>query len=115
MSILLVSTCANKLSEREFIDPISRIIEHNHKILHYTKCTSGGISDFDKIICVKTPIDEIHRRLQSRINYSKNKVDLILNTQIDQDLKCSKSDYCIKNTTFKELEKKLLEIHSLYV
>ena len=72
-------------------------------------------SDFDKIICIKTPIDEIHRRLESRINYSKNKVDLILNNQIDQDVKCSKSDYCINNTTFKELEKKLLEIHSFYI
>ena len=58
MSILLVSTCENKLSEREFIDPISRIIEHNHKILHYTKCTSGGISDFDKIIICGTSLKD---------------------------------------------------------
>ena len=44
-----------------------------------------------------------------------NQINLILNSQIDQDVKCSKSDYCINNTTFKELEKKILEIHSLYV
>ena len=72
-------------------------------------------SDFDKIICIKTPIDEIYKRLKSRKNYSKFKIDLILNSQIDQDVKCSKSDYCINNTSFKELEKKILEIHSLYV
>jgi dephospho-CoA kinase len=72
-------------------------------------------SDFDKIICIKTPIDEIYKRLKSRANYSKFKIDLILNSQIDQDVKCSKSDYCINNTSFKELEKKILEIHSLYV
>ena len=72
-------------------------------------------SDFDKIICIKTPIDEIHRRLESRINYSKNKVDLILNNQIDQDVKCSKSDYCVKNTSIKDLEKKLFQIHLLHI
>lgn len=72
-------------------------------------------SDFDKILCIKTPIDEIYKRLKSRANYSKFKIDLILNSQIDQDVKCSKSDYCINNTSFKELEKKILEIHSLYV
>ena len=69
-------------------------------------------SDFDKIICIKTPIDEIHRRLESRINYSKNKVDLILNSQIDQDLKCSKSDFCIENKSKEKLYNELSKIHA---
>ena len=72
-------------------------------------------SDFDKIICIKTPVDEIYKRLKLRGNYSKFKIDLILNSQIDQDIKCSKSDYCVKNTSIKDLEKKLFQIHLLHI
>ena len=72
-------------------------------------------SDFDKIICIKTPVDEIYKRLKLRGNYSKFKIDLILNSQIDQDVKCSKSDYCVKNTSIKDLEKKLFQIHLLHI
>ena len=72
-------------------------------------------SDFDKIICIKTPVDEIYKRLKLRGNYSKFKIDLILNSQIDQDVKCSKSDYCVKNTSIKDLKKKLFQIHLLHI
>ena len=72
-------------------------------------------SDFDKIICIKTPVDEIYKRLKLRGNYSRFKIDLILNSQIDQDVKCSKSDYCVKNTSIKDLEKKLFQIHLLHI
>ena len=43
MSTLLISTCKKKLSEREFILPISQIIGDNHKILHYRQCTESKI------------------------------------------------------------------------
>ena len=36
MTFLLISTCENKLSELEFVLPISRLIpSSNYKILHY--------------------------------------------------------------------------------
>ena len=72
-------------------------------------------SDFDKIICIKTPVNEIHKRLRSRKNYSKSKIDNIISSQIDQDVKCLRSDYCIDNLSIKELENQLFKIHSLYV
>lgn len=58
MSILLVSTCDNKLSEREFTTPISRIIGDNHETLHYTQCTSDNISQFNKIIICGTSLKD---------------------------------------------------------
>ena len=71
--------------------------------------------DFDKIICIKTPVNEIHKRLRSRKNYSKSKIDNIISSQIDQDVKCLRSDYCIDNISIKGLENQLFKIHSLYV
>ena len=68
-------------------------------------------SHFDKIICIKTPLDIIHYRLKSRPNYSKNKINLILKNQINQDVKCSKSDFCIDNTSIDELRDQINRIH----
>ena len=68
-------------------------------------------SHFDKIICIKTPLDIIHYRLKSRPNYSKNKINLILKNQINQDVKCSKSDFCIDNTSIDELREQINRIH----
>ena len=68
-------------------------------------------SHFDKIICIKTPLDIIHYRLKSRPNYSKNKINLILKNQISQDVKCSKSDFCIDNTSIDELREQINRIH----
>ena len=68
-------------------------------------------SHFDKIICIKTPLDIIHYRLKSRPNYSKNKINLILKNQINQDVKCSKSDFCIDNTSIDELRDQINTIH----
>ena len=72
-------------------------------------------SDYDKISYIKTPVNEIHKRLRSRKNYSKIKIDNIISSQIDQDVKCLRSDYCIDNLSIKELENQLFKIHSLYV
>lgn len=58
MSTLLISTCENKLSEREFVQPISRIIGGNHETLHYTQCTGSKISHFDKIIICGTALKD---------------------------------------------------------
>mgnify|MGYP001175829772 CR=1 FL=1 len=59
MSILLISTCNEKLSEREFVLPISLIIgQNNHKILHYTECTKNIISSYDKIIVCGTSLKD---------------------------------------------------------
>jgi len=58
MSTLLISTCKNKLSEREFIIPISQIIEDTHEILHYNQCTESKISEFDKIIICGTSLKD---------------------------------------------------------
>ena len=52
---------------------------------------------FDKIICIKTPINLILDRINNRENYSEDKVKRILNNQLSQELKCSKSDFCIEN------------------
>ena len=68
-------------------------------------------SHFDKIICIKTPLDIIHYRLKSRPHYSKNKINLILKNQINQNVKCSKSDFCIENTSIDELREQINRIH----
>ena len=68
-------------------------------------------SYYDKIICIKTPVDIIHSRLKLRPHYSKNKVNLILKNQISQNLKCYKSDFCIDNTSIDELKGQLNIIH----
>ena len=67
---------------------------------------------FDKIICIKTPLNLIFERINKRENYSEEKVRRILNNQIPQDLKCSKSDFCIENISKNKLYNKLLNIHN---
>ena len=66
---------------------------------------------FDKIICIKTPLNIIHKRIINRKNYSKNKIDKIINSQLDQDIKCSKSDFCIENTSKDKLFAEIKKIH----
>ncbi len=67
---------------------------------------------FDKIICVKTPLKIIHERISNRENYSKNRVDKILDSQLSQDVKCSMSDFCIDNTSKEKLFSEINKIHS---
>ena len=67
---------------------------------------------FDKIICIKTPLNLILDRINNRENYSEEKVMRILNSQIPQDLKCSKSDFCIENISKDKLYNELLKIHT---
>ena len=70
---------------------------------------------FDKIICIKTPINLILDRINNRENYSEDKVKRILNNQLSQELKCSKSDFCIENISKHKLFKDLLKIHESLV
>ena len=67
---------------------------------------------FDKIICLKTPINLILDRINNIENYSKDKVKRILNNQLSQELKCSKSDFCIENISKNKLYNELLNIHT---
>ena len=67
---------------------------------------------FDKIICVKTPLKIIHERISNRENYSKNRVDKILDSQLSQDVKCLRSDFCIENTSKEKLFSEINKIHS---
>ena len=67
---------------------------------------------FDKIICIKTPLNLILERINNRENYSEEKLRRILNNQISQDLKCSKSDFCIENISKDKLYNELLNIHT---
>ena len=67
---------------------------------------------FDKIICIKTPLDIIYNRLKERGDYSKNRIDEILKNQLSQNVKCSKSDYCIENISMDSLVIEIDKIHS---
>ena len=67
---------------------------------------------FDKIICIKTPLDIIYNRLKERGDYSKNRIDKILKNQLSQNVKCSKSDYCIENISMDSLVIEIDKIHS---
>ena len=67
---------------------------------------------FDKIICIKTPLDIIYNRLKKRGDYSKNRIDKILKNQLSQNIKCSKSDYCIENISMDSLVIEIDKIHS---
>ena len=59
MRLLLISTCHEKLSEREFVHPISKILNSaEHHILHYRECTSDTIQSFDKIIICGTSLKD---------------------------------------------------------
>ena len=51
MKVLLISTCTHKLSEKEFVLPISNILGSvSHEIFHYKDCTVDIINSFDKIL-----------------------------------------------------------------
>ena len=67
---------------------------------------------FDKIICIKTPLKLIFERIKKRENYSELMIKKILNNQLSQDLKCSKSDFCIENISKHKLYRDILKIHT---
>jgi len=59
MSNLLISTCNEKLSEREFVVPITEIVKpEDYEVLHYTECTEKDISIADKIMICGTSIQD---------------------------------------------------------
>ena len=67
---------------------------------------------FDKIICIKTPLNLIFDRINKRENFSEDKLRRILKNQLSQALKCSKSDFCIENISKNKLYNELLNIHN---
>ena len=59
MNVLIISTCAEKLSEREFVSPIANIVNtDNCQILHYKQCTKDITSEFDKIVICGTSLQD---------------------------------------------------------
>ena len=67
---------------------------------------------FDKIICIKTPLNLIFDRINKRENFSEDKLRRILKNQLSQELKCSKSDFCVENISKNKLYNELLNIHT---
>ena len=59
MSNLLISTCSEKLSEREFVFPIAEIVKpEDTDILHYTECTEKDISKAGRIMICGTSLQD---------------------------------------------------------
>ena len=59
MNILLISTCSDKLSEREFVLPIVDIVKsEKHQILHYNECSKDFVYEFDKILVCGTSLQD---------------------------------------------------------
>ena len=73
---------------------------------------NGSENVFDKIICIKTPIDIIHQRISMRENYSFNNINKIIKNQLSQDEKCKKSSYCILNDSTENLKRNIINIHN---
>ena len=67
---------------------------------------------FDEIICIKTPINIIHQRINIREDYNFEKINKIIENQISQDEKCEKSSYCILNDNIENLNRYILDIHN---
>ena len=67
---------------------------------------------FDEIICIKTPINIIHQRINVREDYNFEKINKIIENQISQDEKCKKSSYCILNDSIENLNRYIHEIHN---
>ena len=67
---------------------------------------------FDEIICIKTPINIIHQRINVREDYSFEKINKIIENQMSQDEKCKKSSYCILNDCIENLNRYILDIHN---
>tara|TARA_B100002019_G_scaffold70277_1_gene60502 strand:+ start:766 stop:1341 length:576 start_codon:yes stop_codon:yes gene_type:complete len=67
---------------------------------------------FDEIICIKTPINIIHQRINVREDYNFEKINKIIENQISQDEKCEKSSYCILNDNIENLNRYILDIHN---
>ena len=67
---------------------------------------------FDEIICIKTPINTIHQRINVREDYNFEKINKIIENQISQDEKCKKSSFCILNDSIENLNRYIHEIHN---
>ena len=67
---------------------------------------------FDEIICIKTPINIIHERINVREDYNFEKINKIIENQISQDEKCKKSSFCILNDSIENLNRYIHEIHN---
>ena len=58
----------------------------------------GWQADFDQIVCVKAPSHEALARVITRDSVRKSEVEKIMQLQMDQELKASKSDWTIDNS-----------------
>ena len=73
---------------------------------------NGSEEIFDEIICIKTPVNIIHQRINKRENYSFEKINKIIENQMSQDEKCKKSSYCILNDSIENLKRNIINIHN---
>tara|TARA_B100001146_G_scaffold49943_1_gene43400 strand:+ start:1214 stop:1756 length:543 start_codon:yes stop_codon:yes gene_type:complete len=59
MSTLLISTCENRLSEREFVYPISEILgDNDHDILNFEDCSKEIVSKYNRVILCGTSLQD---------------------------------------------------------
>ena len=59
MKTLLISTCNNALSDREFVFPISQILgENKHDILYFEDCSNEIISKYNRLIICGTSLQD---------------------------------------------------------
>ena len=56
--ILIISTCAEKIHELEFVKPIEEILEKNYFVKHYSKISEGDLQKADKIIMTGTSLQD---------------------------------------------------------
>jgi len=57
--ILIISTCADKLSEQEFVWPIARIVKNGYVVRHFTEGKKiKNIDKYDKIIICGTALKD---------------------------------------------------------
>ena len=68
---------------------------------------------FDKIITVSAPETLRIKRIETRDGLSKQAILQRMKAQIDEDIKISKSDYCIVNDDIQSVVLQVLRIHKL--
>jgi GMP synthase-like glutamine amidotransferase len=74
--ILIISTCSQKLSELEFVNPIIEILKHNNtkfKQIHYSRLTQNELDSTNKIIICGTALqDNDYQKNVQQFNWIPN-------------------------------------------
>lgn len=56
--ILIISTCAQKLHELEFVKPVEKIVNKNFKRMHYSQIKEEDLEKADKVIICGTSLKD---------------------------------------------------------